>query len=29
MARIAWRLMVGGQHYNPAHVIATAMDKAA
>jgi transposase len=29
MARIAWRLMVGGQHYNPAHVIAPAIDKAA
>jgi transposase len=28
MARIAWRLMVGGQHYDPAHVIAPAIDKA-
>ena len=29
MARIAWKLMVSGQPFNPAHVIATAIDKAA
>jgi transposase len=29
MARIAWKLMVSGQHYNPAHGIATAIAKAA
>jgi hypothetical protein len=29
MARIAGKLMVSGQPFNPAHVIATAMDAAA
>jgi transposase len=29
MARIAWELMVSGQHYNPAHVVSAGMDKAA
>ena len=29
MARIAWKLMVSGQHYNPAHVVSAGMDKAA
>lgn len=29
MARVAWKLMVSGQHYSPAPVIATAMTKAA
>jgi len=29
MARIAWKLMVSGQPFNPAHVVATAIDKAA
>jgi transposase len=29
MAPIAWKLMVSGQPFNPAHVIATAIDKAA
>jgi transposase len=29
MARIAWKLMVSGQHYNPAHAIPAGMDKAA
>ena len=29
MARIAWKLMVSGQHYNPAHAVAAATDKAA
>ena len=29
MARIAWKLMVSGQPYNPAHGIATAMGQAA
>ena len=29
MARIAWKLMVSGQHYNPAHAVAAGTDKAA
>jgi transposase len=29
MARIAWKLMVSGEHYNPAPVIATAIGEAA
>ena len=29
MARIAWKLMVSGQHYNPVHVVSAGMDKAA
>ena len=29
MARVAWKLMVSGQHYNPAHVVSAGMDKAA
>jgi len=28
-ARIAWKLMASGQHYDPAHAIARAMDRAA
>src|SRR3981189_1323313 len=27
MARIAWKLMVSGQHFNPAHVVSAGMDK--
>ena len=29
IARIAWKLMVSGQHYNRAHAVAAGMDKAA
>jgi transposase len=29
MARIAWKLMVSGQHYNPAHAVAAGTDNAA
>ena len=29
MARIAWKLMVSGEHYNPASISATAIDQAA
>jgi len=28
-ARIAWKLMVSGHHYNPAHVVSAGMNKAA